>query len=635
MSRRSSPHPMGRPQGRCRGDPLWLRNEELKPEYLRVLEEGGQIVGYGDIWPRATRWRSTSRRPGTGTPFFAWAEEHARSASIPRVRVQIPEGHELAAFAQDRGYRFFRASLTMEIDPTAPARQRWSAGGARAASVCARARGGRARGVQRGVRGRLELARDQRGELRGVLPRGARFDPSLWQVAWDGSEIAGAVNGCQSASGRIATAGSGRWACGRRGVAEGSARRSCVRRSPRSGREAFVAPASVSTRRIPPARGSSTNASACVRSVAATTGCSTCERAACALPGLPDSDRRRDRPEYQCHSCGREFAAGLVRVPRAWGAGGEAMAEAAHMALPWPEAAVVAEATLPEQIAATVRELPARPLVLGGCCCAHVGAVRELARRHGRLGVVWIDAHGDSTRPRAPVRKRVGHAAADADRRRRRRPERRDPARRPQPRPTRGGVPRSEPGSAGSSATCPSGSTSRSTATSSTRRSSTSSCPSRAGSRSTSWRRCSPRSRRRRRRLHRARGSPRNERGPRPARPCARAVTELPAPAGSKLSPWPRPGSTSGSSTSTLRPRQRSSTRRRARSAARTIATTSSRLRCGCAPMRPPLPDARARADRVVRRQGLVHRGAAEVRSDDPLDSSTCARTPSGFRRRS
>ena len=22
--------------------------------------------------------------------------------------------------------------------------------------------------------------------------------------------------------------------------------------------------------------------------------------------------------EYQCHSCGREFAAGLVRVPRAW-----------------------------------------------------------------------------------------------------------------------------------------------------------------------------------------------------------------------------------------------------------------------------------------------------------------------------
>ena len=44
---------------------------------------------------------------------------------------------------------------------------------------------------------------------------------------------------------------------------------------------------------------------------------------------------------YQCHSCGREFGAGLVRVPNAWGTGGEAMAAAAHMNVPWPEAAVV------------------------------------------------------------------------------------------------------------------------------------------------------------------------------------------------------------------------------------------------------------------------------------------------------
>jgi arginase len=37
--------------------------------------------------------------------------------------------------------------------------------------------------------------------------------------------------------------------------------------------------------------------------------------------------------------------------------------------------------------------------VLGGCCCSHVGAVRELARRHGRVAVVWIDAHGDLNTP--------------------------------------------------------------------------------------------------------------------------------------------------------------------------------------------------------------------------------------------
>jgi arginase len=104
-------------------------------------------------------------------------------------------------------------------------------------------------------------------------------------------------------------------------------------------------------------------------------------------------------PDYQCHACGREFAAGLLRVPRAWGVGGEAMANAAGMALPWPEAATVAKDTLDDQIDATARELPERPLVLGGCCCSHVGAVRELARRHGRIAVVWLDAHGDLNTP--------------------------------------------------------------------------------------------------------------------------------------------------------------------------------------------------------------------------------------------
>ncbi len=104
-------------------------------------------------------------------------------------------------------------------------------------------------------------------------------------------------------------------------------------------------------------------------------------------------------PEYQCHSCGREFAAGLVRVPKAWGDGGAAMADAATMTLPWPMAASIDEPTLDAQIARTARELPVRPLMLGGCCCAHVGAVRELARRHGRVGVVWIDAHGDLNTP--------------------------------------------------------------------------------------------------------------------------------------------------------------------------------------------------------------------------------------------
>jgi len=102
---------------------------------------------------------------------------------------------------------------------------------------------------------------------------------------------------------------------------------------------------------------------------------------------------------YQCHSCGREFAAGLIRVPRAWGTGGEAMAEAAQLTLPYPETAVIERDTLAEQSDALARSLPVRPLVLGGCCCSHVGAVRGLAARGGRLAVVWFDAHGDLNTP--------------------------------------------------------------------------------------------------------------------------------------------------------------------------------------------------------------------------------------------
>jgi arginase len=104
-------------------------------------------------------------------------------------------------------------------------------------------------------------------------------------------------------------------------------------------------------------------------------------------------------PGYECHACGREFAAGMVRVPRAWGDGGETMAEAARLPLPYPEAAVVEEDTLGEQTLAVASELPERPLVLGGCCCSHIGAVEALAARHGRIALVWFDAHGDLNTP--------------------------------------------------------------------------------------------------------------------------------------------------------------------------------------------------------------------------------------------
>ena len=103
--------------------------------------------------------------------------------------------------------------------------------------------------------------------------------------------------------------------------------------------------------------------------------------------------------DYQCHSCGREFRAGMVRVPRAWGLGGDAMAEAAALPLAYPETAVIEEDTLEEQTLALAAAIPELPIVLGGCCCSHIGAIEGLAARHERLAVVWLDAHGDLNTP--------------------------------------------------------------------------------------------------------------------------------------------------------------------------------------------------------------------------------------------
>jgi arginase family enzyme len=102
---------------------------------------------------------------------------------------------------------------------------------------------------------------------------------------------------------------------------------------------------------------------------------------------------------YECHRCGRAFAAGLVRVPRAWGEGGEGMVEGARVAVPYPEVAIIERDTLDEQSGAIADALPLRPVVLGGCCCAHVGAARGLAGRVDRLAVIYIDAHGDLNTP--------------------------------------------------------------------------------------------------------------------------------------------------------------------------------------------------------------------------------------------
>jgi arginase family enzyme len=126
---------------------------------------------------------------------------------------------------------------------------------------------------------------------------------------------------------------------------------------------------------------------------------------------------------YECHACGRSYAAGLVRVPRAWGDGGEPMVEAAALPLDYPEVAVVEEETLAMQTLAVASDLPVRPIVLGGCCCSHVGAVEGLSARHGHVAVLWLDAHGDLNTPETspsgnewgmPVRMLIDRGTIDA-----------------------------------------------------------------------------------------------------------------------------------------------------------------------------------------------------------------------------
>jgi arginase len=75
------------------------------------------------------------------------------------------------------------------------------------------------------------------------------------------------------------------------------------------------------------------------------------------------------------------------------------MQEAAFHELPYPEAAVIEADSLAEQTLLLASELPDRPLVLGGCCCSHVGAIEALSAGEERLAVVWFDAHGDLNTP--------------------------------------------------------------------------------------------------------------------------------------------------------------------------------------------------------------------------------------------
>lgn len=93
----------------------WVRNEELEPDWLRVLEVDGQVVAYGDISCEGDEVALDVAAPGHWETFFDWAEERARATRAQRVRVFIPDGNELEPWVERRGYRLWRSSYTMEM----------------------------------------------------------------------------------------------------------------------------------------------------------------------------------------------------------------------------------------------------------------------------------------------------------------------------------------------------------------------------------------------------------------------------------------------------------------------------------------------------------------------------------------
>jgi ribosomal protein S18 acetylase RimI-like enzyme len=170
----------------------WLDIRELKPEYLRVLEVNGRVVGYGDIWPDGDAVALDVAAPENWAAFFEWAEEFARSKGIAKARVFTPAGHELASVAASRGYRPWRSSYTMEIDLPVDGPMLLDGIEIRAyrPNVDAEA----VRLAENEAFAGDPFHHEVSPERFADVYLGSRgFEPDLWQLGWDGDELAGFV----------------------------------------------------------------------------------------------------------------------------------------------------------------------------------------------------------------------------------------------------------------------------------------------------------------------------------------------------------------------------------------------------------------------------------------------------------
>ena len=418
----------------------------------------GGLVGYADVQREGERDRSridvrALRRPdGDAARCSCAAPRRGRASAPPPARRRVRSGRARTSAPRGRraaGLPAVRHSYRMEIVLRRRSTEPVWPDGIVAAHVRPRAR------RARGLRGAQEAFADHWDHAGRAARRGAhwsiadpRFDPTCGSSREDGDELAGislcdvgtspatrprAGSACSACAGRGGGAGSALAlllhsfrdfaAAGARASASASTRRTstgAVRLYERAGMHVDAAPETA-------ARGAVSRLRA---------RCPDCRTLTAVAVG----------PDYECHSCGREFGAGLVRVPRAWGTGGEAMAEAALHELPYPEAAVVEADTLAEQNAAA-----RRPTCPTGRSCSAGAAARTSARSRRSQRARGLPRGRLDRRARRPehardvaVRQRLGNAAADGDRRRRRRAGARRARRRAQPRPAGGRVHRRE-----------------------------------------------------------------------------------------------------------------------------------------------------------------------------------------------
>jgi mycothiol synthase len=171
----------------------WLRNPEIQPDALRVLEVGGRIVGYGDVSVEGDAVALEVAAVEHWDVFLEWAERIAHDESADRVRVLSYGGDALSSVAASRGYQLWRSNDTMRIDFAAEPGDVTIA-----PSIALRTY---AVGDEPVLRSAMNEAFAADPFFHGATAAHFReyylhargFDPSLWLLAWDGGELAGFV----------------------------------------------------------------------------------------------------------------------------------------------------------------------------------------------------------------------------------------------------------------------------------------------------------------------------------------------------------------------------------------------------------------------------------------------------------